>query len=175
MSIVTTIDKPIHAALEAIRSPLTHKLFWVVSLTAYLAVAAILIYFFVIKNKLYKSKSLREIYDHTKNKYAWALLASYTLLYLFLSVIKQYASRIRPNGSNWLSFPSRHAAFAFFIAFTLPTKNRKAKIALYIWAAIVAFSRLILTEHWLSDVVFGAGIGLLFGLGFKKIEKKLRL
>jgi len=171
MSFITAADHVVNAALETFRVPLIHKLFWLVSLTAYLAVAVILFYFFVIKNKLYKSNSLREIYDHVKHRHAWTLLASYTTLYLFLSIVKQYASRIRPNGSDWLSFPSRHAAFAFFIAFTLPTKNKNAKIALYIWATLIAFSRLILSEHWLSDVVFGAGIGLLFALGFKKIGK----
>jgi membrane-associated phospholipid phosphatase len=171
MSFITAIDQSVHSALEVIRIPLIHELFWAISLTAYLAVAAILIYFFVIKPKLYNARSWREIYDHIKHRYAWTLFAGYTVLFFFLSIVKQYAFRVRPNGSDWLSFPSRHAAFAFFIALTFPTENKKAKIALYIWAALVAFSRLILAEHWLSDVVVGAGIGLLFALGFKKIEK----
>ena len=82
-------------------------------------------------------------------------------------MMKQQVARVRPNVSNLLSFPSRHAAFAFFIAITFPT-SRTGKIVLYSWAVLIGISRLVLAEHWLSDVVFGAGLGLLAGLGFKK-------
>ena len=77
------------------------------------------------------------------------------------------------NG-EFLSFPSRHTAFAFLIAATFPT-NRRGKFALYLWATLVALSRLVLAEHWLSDVVFGAGVGLLLSQLPRVLEKQVPL
>jgi membrane-associated phospholipid phosphatase len=98
------------------------------------------------------------------------LLGTYGVVYLLTEILKRVTDTLRPNGELF-SFPSRHAAFAFLIAFTLPVE-RYERVLLYIWATAVAFSRLILAEHWISDVVFGAGLGLLAGLTFKKYNKR---
>ena len=172
MSLIVAIDESVNTALASIRTPVVHNLFWLISFTIYLAVLATLVYFFLIKPNSHKKKNLECIWTGIKYPFAWVLLASYTALYLILSVIKQYASRIRPDGSDWLSFPSRHATFAFFIAITFPTKNKNVKRALYGWAALICISRLVLAEHWLSDVVFGAGLGLLTGFGFKYVFER---
>jgi len=171
MSFIITIDNAVNAALNTIRVPIVHNVFWLISLTAYIAVLATLVYFFFVKPSSHKKKTITCLISGIKYPYAWALAATYAVLYLILGVIKQHASRIRPNASNWLSFPSRHAAFAFFVAVIFPAP-RKWKIVLYIWAAVICLSRLVLAEHWFSDVIFGAGIGLLAGFGFKKALNK---
>ena len=171
MSFIVTIDNAVNSALDAIRTPVVHNLFWLISFTLYLAVLATLVYFFLIKPNSHKKKTLKCIWTGLKYPFAWVLLASYITLYLVMSIIKQYASRIRPNASDWLSFPSRHAAFAVFIAIIFPAP-RKWKLAMYGWATIICVSRLVLAEHWLSDVIFGAGLGLLAGFGFNKIFKR---
>jgi len=168
MSIIITIDEAVNAALASLRIPIIHNIFWLISLTLYVAVAGSLFYFFFIKPTSHHKKTLKCIWTGIKYPYAWALAATYAVLYLALGVMKQQVARVRPNVSDLLSFPSRHAAFALFIAVTFPAP-RKWKPVLYGWAALICISRLVLAEHWLSDVVFGAGLGLLAGVGFKKV------
>lgn len=76
------------------------------------------------------------------------------------------------NGfTGGFSFPSGHTANAT-VVFTathylrfLPTKLSRAKpviyVALFIWIAAVAFSRVCVGAHFLSDVLFGAAITML--------------
>jgi undecaprenyl-diphosphatase len=66
------------------------------------------------------------------------------------------------------SFPSGHAARAFMIALlgTLLAPGWLALI-LWFWAPLVAFSRVTMGVHYLSDVIVGAILGILvawFGL-----------
>lgn len=58
---------------------------------------------------------------------------------------------------NFRSFPSSHAAIAFGIAYLL----NKRSLILYLIAALLTSSRLLLSAHYLSDVVAGALIGIL--------------
>jgi membrane-associated phospholipid phosphatase len=62
------------------------------------------------------------------------------------------------------SFPSGHttAGFAFFaiIACVYFSKNRLIQIILAVLAALVGYSRMYLSQHFLEDVVAGAGLGL---------------
>ena len=69
------------------------------------------------------------------------------------------------------SFPSMHSAVAFA---SLPILARNLKYARYftIFAVLVAFSRLYLGFHYLSDIVFGAFAGYLIGrLSIRAVEK----
>ena len=66
------------------------------------------------------------------------------------------------------SFPSGHAARAFMIAIlgTLLTPPWFA-VVLWLWAPLVAFSRVSMGVHYLSDIIAGAVLGILvafFGL-----------
>lgn len=90
--------------------------------------------------------------------------------------IKFLFKRQRPQG-DWggiyrstdpHSFPSGHAARAFMIAFlaTLLTPLWLALI-LWVWATLVAFSRVAMGVHYLSDIIAGAIVGIVvawFGL-----------
>jgi membrane-associated phospholipid phosphatase len=59
------------------------------------------------------------------------------------------------------SFPSGHAttAFAIFICLSLLSDNRWAKLAFFLVACLVAFSRIYLSQHFLIDVFAGSIIG----------------
>ena len=77
--------------------------------------------------------------------------------------IKRLVPRTRPDGdqkpSN-ASFPSSHAAGAFALATVFTRRWSKLWPLWFLAAALVAFSRLYLNRHFLSDVVVGAMIGL---------------
>jgi len=63
------------------------------------------------------------------------------------------------------SFPSGHAleAFAIAVAFSLLIPKRKYVIPVFIWAFLVAYSRIALGVHYPSDVLSGMIIGSLIG------------
>lgn len=74
--------------------------------------------------------------------------------------IKLTVGRTRPDGDNY-SFPSGHASNSFATATILARRfGWKVGIPAYGMATYVAASRLSERRHFLSDVVFGAGIGI---------------
>ena len=77
--------------------------------------------------------------------------------------IKFSVGRTRPDGTS-LSFPSGHSASAFATAAVLQRHlGWKAGIPAYGLAAYVAASRIQVQRHYLSDVAFGAAIGMIAG------------
>lgn len=59
------------------------------------------------------------------------------------------------------SFPSGHttAAFAFYFCLVFFLKNNYLKAALFLFALLIGYSRIYLSQHFLNDVMFGAIIG----------------
>jgi hypothetical protein len=83
---------------------------------------------------------------------------------MMVEPIKFATHRLRPDGSNYQSFPSGHAAITFAGATVLERHLGWKKAALaYAIAAYVASSRLHDNVHYLSDVVMGAAVGTIAG------------
>lgn len=80
--------------------------------------------------------------------------------------VMKYSFRVmRPDGSRHNSFPSGHTATAFMGAELLRREYWNVSpwigVAGYAVAAGTGFGRLYNNRHWLTDVMAGAGIGIL--------------
>lgn len=77
--------------------------------------------------------------------------------------IKTAVGRTRPDGTHY-SFPSGHSSTSFATATVLQRNfGWKAGVPAYAAATYVAASRIQDRRHFLSDVVFGAAIGIAAG------------
>lgn len=82
-----------------------------------------------------------------------------------VNTMKHTASVTRPDGSNNHSFPSGHTATAFMTATMLNKEyghySPWVGFGAYSVAAGTGLMRMANNKHWLSDVLTGAGIGIL--------------
>lgn len=77
--------------------------------------------------------------------------------------IKVAADRTRPNGDPH-SFPSGHASTSFATATVLQEHyGWKVGVPAFVAAGYTAVSRVTGNQHWASDVVFGAALGIASG------------
>jgi len=60
----------------------------------------------------------------------------------------------------YASFPSGHAITSFALAFAVSAVWPQARVAMAVYAILIAFSRLVLLAHHPSDVVAGALVGV---------------
>jgi membrane-associated phospholipid phosphatase len=122
-------------------------------------------------------------------RYTVYILTTYLSTGLFTQILKRifFENTIRPSkyfndiaslhlvdGVNMLngrSFPSGHAssAFALFLCFALISTNRFVKLACFIMACLVAFSRVYLSQHFLIDIYAGSLIGIAGAIFFYQV------
>jgi membrane-associated phospholipid phosphatase len=80
-------------------------------------------------------------------------------------VTKYTTHRLRPNKTDYLSFPSGHTSIAFmgaeFMAQEYSDKSPIYTVLGYTFAFTTGVFRLYNRDHWFSDVVAGAGFGIL--------------
>ena len=128
-------------------------------------------------------------------------LWSMRILFLFISIsasglinllVKWLAGRHRPInyfthglfgfnffgvGYELTSLPSGHSVTAFSLAAAVSILFPRAGIAAFFIAISIGMTRIILTSHYLSDVIAGAGIGILSTMFVKYFfdRKKIEL
>ena len=104
-------------------------------------------------------KSRNHWFDHTKY-----LLIANLINSGLTHGLKSLTGKERPNGSS-RAFPSGHTSFAFTNATVLKNEFRSTAPFLaysgYAFAATTGAFRIMNNQHWLSDVLFGAGLGML--------------
>ena len=117
-----------------------------------------------------------------KKKRKWALPLGLGIIssYMITYILKFIIARPRPLGisMNFLfhlpdySFPSAHAAVAFA---ALPVLNKTYPKLKWLWilsVLFIAFSRIYIQAHYLSDVVAGAFIGYFISIFITKLKHK---
>ena len=92
-------------------------------------------------------------------------LMSYAIMAGFVNGIKYTAKELRPDGSTRNSWPSGHTATSFVGATILHkeyglTRSPWYSIAGYGVATATGVMRVLNNRHWVSDVMSGAGIGI---------------
>ena len=79
--------------------------------------------------------------------------------------VKHITHRLRPDGSDYYSFPSEHTGNAFaiaeFMAQEYGDQSPLYSILGYSFAIATGTLRIYNRDHWFSDVVTGAGFGIL--------------
>lgn len=103
---------------------------------AVIAFSAERVIYFILKNKLKRRRPPDIVPD-------------------FTSVVK---------ASDQFSFPSGHTMAAFLLAGLLMLTVGSAAWPLYIWASMVAFSRVVLGVHFPTDTIAGALLGTLIAI-----------
>ena len=91
---------------------------------------------------------------------------SYVLMAALVNGIKYTAKEMRPDGSTANSWPSGHTATAFVGASLLHkeyglTRSPWWSVAGYGVATATGVMRVLNNRHWISDVMSGAGIGIM--------------
>ncbi len=99
----------------------------------------------------------------------WRFVASsamaYGIMAAIVNPIKNTAKELRPDGSSRNSWPSGHTATAFVSATILHkeyglTRSPWYSVAGYTIATATGVMRVLNNRHWVSDVLSGAGIGI---------------
>ena len=92
------------------------------------------------------------------------MATSYLLMSASIQTMKHTINIQRPDGSNMKSFPSGHTATAFTGSHILFKEYKDScpwiVIGGYGIAAVTGILRITNNKHWLSDVITGAGIGM---------------
>lgn len=88
------------------------------------------------------------------------------------TILKYTIREPRPNGNARNSFPSGHATTAFaFAGYIFEEHGFYAGLPAIGLATLVAASRINDNMHYLHDVLFGATIGLSYGMGISSLDK----
>lgn len=62
------------------------------------------------------------------------------------------------------SFPSGHTASAFTCATAMAANNKKGGAVMYVFAVLMGISRIYLHDHYPTDVIGGAVLGIIYGI-----------
>lgn len=127
---------------------------WIDNVTQFLPAAA------VYGLNLCGVKGLHDYVDATI-----ILGSAYLIMATIVYPVKDFVSERRPNGKEFNSFPSGHCGWAFAGAEVLRREYWHVSpwigVSGYLIAAGTGFMRLYQGAHWLTDVLAGAGIGIL--------------
>ena len=181
IGVIYLLDIPIIQAIESMRIPCLDYFFSAISSST-----NVIIIILVLVPLL--------LWNQNKKEFILPLFVSAGLSFIINSILKYIVARPRPYEggivyavpmaissakinlfSNIFSFPSSHAIVIFSVLPILLKEFKKMRYILWIFACLVAFSRVYLGVHYMSDVVTGALIGYLIGNLILLIKEKTNL
>lgn len=102
---------------------------------------------------------------HNYGEFTILLATSYLSMGIMVNAVKYTVKELRPDGSSRNSFPSGHTATAFMGAELLRAEFWDTSpwigVAGYALATSIGYMRVWHNRHWMTDVLAGAGIGIL--------------
>ena len=108
------------------------------------------------------------------NKRSTYMLKSTAYAGLTTMILKRIVNQRRPDKGDRLSFPSGHTTTAFAFASAVGMEHEWYwGVGAYTIAAIVGYSRINDNVHYLHDVVFGATIGMSFGIALHELQSPI--
>jgi membrane-associated phospholipid phosphatase len=156
--------------------------------STYWIICSIVLYFFIIFKNSFCLKTFtkffkRENFQIFISKTALSIYLSVLFSGIFVNLLKPIFGRIRPYfsfssgengfqffqfGSSFASFPSGHSATALAIATVFALSFPKWRIYFFGAGLLFAFSRVVTSNHYLSDVFVGGTIGILTAIYFNR-------
>jgi membrane-associated phospholipid phosphatase len=106
---------------------------------------------------------------------------------LVVAIVKRLIGRVRPSDlgpfhyvpfawrPDYASFPSGHSTAAFAAAVAVGAVWRRARPVMWIYAVLVAASRILIAAHYPSDVLAGAFVGISSALLIRRWFAQRRL
>lgn len=95
-----------------------------------------------------------------------------TLAGLQTEILKVSVRRLRPDKTDFAAFPSGHASASFALATVAASQwGWKVGAPACLLAGFVGYTRMEGRNHYLSDVFFGAGLGIASGRAVYKFRK----
>lgn len=102
-------------------------------------------------------------HEETAKQRAMTLFTALTVNGIATTALKAIRHNDRPAGDAW-AWPSGHTSSSFTVASVLHEfYGLKVGIPAYTVAGLVAYRMMDVGDHWASDVVFGATLGLVVG------------
>jgi len=174
LNLLKSWDKELFLFLNSIHSPL-----WDYSMTLFTLTPTWLIFYGTIIAIIIKKHGKKSLF----------IFVAVALMILcadqFSGILKHTVQRLRPSNDpafNQLvivffrkgglyGFVSAHAANTFAIATftTLLFRNRRYAVFIFLWATMIAYTRIYLGVHYPGDILFGAILGIGIGIGIFKL------
>ncbi len=99
---------------------------------------------------------------HSRN---WKNIFYYFLIFFFTFLLAYFLKNIfpslRPDGSSYDSFPSRHTTISFALSLALIWQNLKLGILSLTLTFLIAILSFLSLRHWPIDILFGFIFGFL--------------
>ena len=134
----------------------------------------------VIGNPLYVIPAIGATYfagwyfdAHSTQEFGLLGFEAVSLAGLETEILKVSVRRVRPDNTDRAAFPSGHTSTSFALATVAASKwGWEVGVPAYLLAGFVGFTRVESRSHYLSDVLFGAGLGIASGRAVYKVRRR---
>ena len=114
-------------------------------------------------------------YDDLNQERAWTMIRALSVTGLTTASLKAVRNNETPAGNDW-AWPNGHTSSSFTVAAVLDEfYGPEVGIPAYIAASLVGLRMMDQSDHWASDIVFGATLGYVVGHTVAGKHKELEI